>query len=297
MTRIAFVRDATTPGSYMPRADARISVEDRGFNLADGIYEVCEIRDGGLVDENRHLNRYERSLRALRIDAPMPRRALQLVLREVVRRNGVQNGILYVQVTRGAARRDHAFPDPGVVPTLVVFATSTHVATREAKADHGVTVTTLPDERWHRRDIKSISLLPNVLAKQTAREAGAYEAWLVDAAGYVTEGASTNAWIIDAQGTLITRPLSHDILPGVSREVILQAADQLNMPVEERAFTVAQACDAAEAFLSSSSAILLPVIRIDSHPIGEGLPGRLTHKLRAASRAISVVSGRQLPSI
>ncbi|MGD1933237.1 MAG: D-amino-acid transaminase [Candidatus Phaeomarinobacter sp.] len=274
-----------------------VSVEDRGFLFADGIYEVCEIRGGGLVDEKRHLDRYESSLASLQLARPMSLRSLQLVLRETIRRNQVRDGILYFQVTRGASRRDHAFPKRDVPATLVVFVTSIDVAAREKKAETGVTVITRPDQRWARRDIKTVSLLPNVLAKQTARDAGAYEAWLVDDAGAVTEGASTNAWIVSRNGTIVTRPLSHDILPGISRSIILDAARGLQMKVEERAFTVQEAKAAPEAFLSSSSAILLPVVGIDGTMIGEGKPGPVTLRLRAFSRGISQVSGAHLPSI
>lgn len=295
MSRIAYVRDAGTPGTYTTRHSAAVSVEDRGFLFADGIYEVCELRDGCLVDESRHLDRYEKSLAALRITPPMSRRSLQLVLREVVRRNRVRDGIVYFQITRGAARRDHGFPTPSVAPTLTVFVAPVDVAAREARATQGIAVVTVADERWFRRDIKSVNLLPNVLAKQAAREAGAYEAWLVDADGYVTEGSSTNAWIITPAGTLVTRPLSQDILPGITRSVILETATQLGINVEERKFSVGEALSAAEAFLSSSSAILLPVIRIDENVINKGQPGPVAVRLRAASRANSRISDMQLP--
>ncbi|GAB5503124.1 D-amino-acid transaminase [Pyruvatibacter sp.] len=297
MSRIAFVKDARNPGSYVSRDRAGVSIEDRGFLFSDGIYEVCEVRDGGLVDEERHLDRYVSSLKALKLASPMPIRSLQLVLRETIRRNHVRNGVLYFQVTRGAARRDHAFPDPQVQPTLTVFVTPVNTAIRDARAAAGVEVTTLPDERWARRDIKSTSLLPNVLAKQAAREAGAYEAWLLDKAGFVTEGSSTNAWIVTNDGTLVTRPLSEDILPGISRSIILDAATSLQLEVEERAFTVSEAKTAAEAFLSSSSAVLFPVVGIDGVAVGDGQAGPVTLRLRAFSRAISQVSGAQLPSI
>ena len=295
MSRIAYVRDAGRPGTYTARRTAAISVEDRGFLFADGIYEVCELRGGYLVDETRHLDRYENSLAALRIEPPMPRRSLQLVLREVIRRNRVCDGIVYFQVTRGMARRDHGFPMPAVAPTLTVFVSPVDVAAREARAADGVAVITVADERWRRRDIKSVSLLPNILAKQAAREAQAYEAWLVDARGVVTEGASTNAWIINHDGTLITHPLGPDILPGVTRSVILETAAELEIKIEERPFSVEEAKSAAEAFLSSSSAILLPVIRIDGDAVNSGRPGPLSAQLRAASRANSEVSDMQLP--
>lgn len=297
MSRIAFVKDARNPGSYVRRDRAGVSIEDRGFLFSDGIYEVCEVRDGGLVDEQRHLDRYVASLNALSLASPMPIRSLQLVLRETIRRNHVRNGVLYFQVTRGAARRDHAFPDPPVQATLTVFVTPVNTTVRDARAAAGVEVKTLPDDRWTRRDIKSTSLLPNVLAKQAARDAGAYEAWLVDKAGFITEGSSTNAWIVTDTGTIVTRPLSEDILPGISRSIVLDAAASLQIPVEERVFTVAEAKAAAEAFLSSSSAVLFPVVGIDGVAVGGGKAGPVTLRLRAFSRAISQVSGAQLPSI
>ena len=297
MNRIAFVKDAGNPGSYVPRDRAVVSIEDRGFLFSDGIYEVCEVRDGGLVDEERHLDRYIASLNALSLQPPMSIRSLQLVLRETIRRNHVRDGVLYFQVTRGAARRDHPFPEPPVPPTLTVFVTPVNTAVRDARAAAGVEVKTLPDERWARRNIKTTSLLPNVLAKQAAREAGAYEAWLVDKDGFITEGSSTNAWIVTNEGTVVTRPLSKDILPGISRSIILDAAGSLKLKVEERAFTAAEAKAAAEAFLSSSSAILFPVVDIDGVAIGSGKAGPVTLRLRASSCAISQVSGAQLPSI
>lgn len=297
MSRIAFVKDAHNPGSYVPRSAAGVSIEDRGFLFADGIYEVCEVRDGGLVDEERHLDRYVSSLTALRLSPPMPIRSLQLVLRETIRRNKVRNGVLYFQVTRGVAKRDHAFPDASVPPTLTVFVTPVNEVVRDARAATGVEVISLPDERWARRDIKSTSLLPNILAKQVARDAGAYEAWMVDKEGLVTEGASTNAWIVTVEGTVVTRPLSHDILPGISRSIILDAAASLQLAVEERAFSITEAQAADEAFLSSSSTILFPVVGIDGQPLGNGKPGPVTLRLRAFSRGISQVSREQLPSI
>lgn len=297
MSRIAFVKDARNPGSYVRRDRAGVSIEDRGFLFSDSIYEVCEVRDGGLVDEQRHLDRYVASLNALSLASPMPIRSLQLVLRETIRRNHVRNGVLYFQVTRGAARRDHAFPDPPVQATLTVFVTPVNTTVRDARAAAGVEVKTLPDDRWTRRDIKSTSLLPNVLAKQAARDAGAYEAWLVDKAGFITEGSSTNAWIVTDTGTIVTRPLSEDILPGISRSIVIDAAASLQIPVEERVFTVAEAKAAAEAFLSSSSAVLFPVVGIDGVAVGGGEAGPVTLRLRAFSRAISQVSGAQLPSI
>lgn len=291
MSRIAYVN-----GRYVPRRDAAVPAEDRGFLFGDGVYEVCELRDGALVDEERHLDRFENSLAAIRMAAPMPRRALQAMLRELVRRNRVREGMVYWQATRGAARRDHAFPPAGTRLGLVAFVTAMGPA-RRATARAGVAVAIMPDIRWGRCDIKSLNLLPNILAKQAARDAGAYEAWLVDPAGFITEGASTTAWIVTSEGHIVTRPLGPEILPGVTRAVILEAARTLGMPVSERAFTVAEARAAVEAFLSASSALIVPVVRIDGQQVGNGAPGPVTGRLRDAARTTSVLSGRHLPNL
>jgi len=275
VSRIAYVN-----GRYLARALACVSVEDRGFQFADGAYEVCEIKGGRLIDERRHMARLERSLRELRIARPMSAAALAIVLRETVRRNRVNDGIVYLQVTRGSARRDFPFPPAGTRPTLVVTARSTDRARLEQQASEGVAVVTMPDIRWGRVDIKSVALLPNVLAKQAAREAGAREAWLVDAQGRVTEGASSNAWIVSRDGKLITRELGNDILPGVTRAVVIDAIRALGLAFEERAFTVAEAHAAREAFLTSASQTVLPVVRIDGRAIGDGAPGPIAAALR-----------------
>jgi D-alanine transaminase len=275
MSRIAYVN-----GRYLPAAHAGISVEDRGFQFADGVYEVCEVKGGRLVDERRHMTRLERSLRELRIAPPMPPAALSVVLHETVRRNRVRDGIVYLQVTRGAARRDFPFPPPGTRPSVVALARGNDVARLTQLAAEGVDVVTVPDIRWGRVDIKSVALLPNVLAKQAAREQGAREAWLVDAAGYVTEGASSNAWIVSREGTVITHPLGQDILPGITRSVVLEAVRAQGLPFEERAFTVEEAYAAREAFITSASQIVLPVVRIDGRPVGNSAPGLIAGQLR-----------------
>jgi D-alanine transaminase len=275
MSRIAYVN-----GRYLPRARAMVSVEDRGFQFADGVYEVCEVRARRLVDERRHMARLDRSLSELRIARPMAPAALSVVLHETVRRNRVRDGIVYVQITRGAARRDFPFPGGATPPTMVVTARSNDLARLEQLAAEGVAVVTVPDIRWGRVDIKSVALLPNVLAKQAARDAGAREAWLVDSAGRVTEGASSNAWIVAGDGTLITHPLGPDILPGITRSVVIDAVKAQGLAFEERAFTVAEAYAAREAFITSASQIVLPVVRIDGRPIGNGAPGLIAVGLR-----------------
>lgn len=285
MSRIAYVN-----GRYLRHAEAAVHIEDRGYQFSDGVYEVCGVRDGMLVDEDYHLERLVRSLGELRIAMPMALPALRHVLREVVGRNGISFGLIYLQVTRGVARRDHPFPNPPVRPALVVTAKRIDPKRIAAAVEKGVGVITMPDQRWARRDIKSVSLLANILAKQAAREAGAYEAWLVDRDGFVTEGSSTNAWIIDSEGRVITRPLSADILPGVTRRVLLEAAAREGIEVIERAFTVEEARSAREAFISASTAIITPVVRIDEVAIGNGAPGSLTMRLRAAYEGVAQIS-------
>lgn len=276
MSRIAYVN-----GRYLRHAEASVHIEDRGYQFADGIYEVCGVRGGKLMDERLHLERLQRSLRELRMDMPVSLSALKIILREVVRRNRISNGMVYFQVTRGVAPRDHPFPADAQA-SLVVTAKRLNEARVAASVAKGVEVMTMPDQRWARRDVKSVALLPNILAKQTAREAGAYEAWLVDAEGFVTEGASTNAWIVDREGRLITRPEGPDILSGVTRCVLLQAARAEGIEVVERPFTPDEAKSAREAFISASSAIIIPVVRIDGHPIGNAAPGSTTLRLREA---------------
>jgi D-alanine transaminase len=275
MSRIAYVN-----GRYLPRAQATISIEDRGYQFADGVYEVCEVQGGQLVDERRHMARLERSMRELSMMPPMSLAALGVVLRETVRRNRVQNGIVYLQVTRGVARRDFPFPPQGTRPSLVVTARSNDPVRLEQTAAEGIAVVTVPDIRWKRVDIKSVSLLPNVLAKQAAHDQGAREAWLVDGQGRITEGASSNAWIVSREGKLITHPLGRDILPGITRSVVIEAIKAQGLAFEERAFTVEEAYAAREAFVTSASQLVQPVVRIDGRPVGNGAPGLIATALR-----------------
>jgi D-alanine transaminase len=275
MSRIAYVN-----GRYLPHAQAKVAIEDRGFQFADGVYEVCEVRGGRLVDERRHMARLDRSLSELRIARPMSAAALAIVLRETIKRNRVHDGIVYVQITRGAARRDFPFPPADTPPTVVVTARSNDLARLEQLAADGIAVVTVPDIRWQRVDIKSVALLPNVLAKQAARDQGAREAWLVDGHNRVTEGASSNAWIVSRYGTLITHPLGRDILPGITRSVVIDAVKGQGLAFEERAFTVEEAYAAREAFVTSASQIVMPVVSIDGRPVGNGAPGLVAASLR-----------------
>jgi D-alanine transaminase len=275
VSRIAYVN-----GRYRPHRDASVHVEDRGYQFADGVYEVCEVRGGRLVDERRHLARLQRSLSELRMALPMTMSALSVILHETVQRNRVRDGIVYLQITRGVARRDHAFPPPGTKPAVVVTARALDRERSERAAVDGIAVVTLPDQRWKRVDIKSISLLPNVLAKQAAREQGAREAWLIDENGFVTEGASSNAWIVTRTGSLVTRPLDNGILHGISRAVVLAAAAAEGLRLEERPFKIEEALAAREAFVTAASQIVMPVVRIDGRPIGAGKPGPVAVALR-----------------
>ena len=285
MSRIAYVN-----GRYLRRAEASVNIEDRGYQFADGVYEVCEVRGGRLVDERRHMERLQRSLKELRIALPMSLAALDAILRETVRRNRVVDGIVYLQITRGVARRDHPFPPVPVAPAVVVTASRLDVQKMEAMAAEGVAVITLPDNRWDRVDIKSISLLPNVLAKQTAREQGAREAWFVDKAGFVTEGSSSNAWIVTRDGKVVTRQADHAILKGITRAVVLEAMQAQGLELEERPFTVEEAHQAREAFLTSASQLVLPVVRIDGKPVGNGAPGLIASALRRDFHRFAEVS-------
>jgi D-alanine transaminase len=273
MARYAYVN-----GRYVSHAAAQVHIEDRGYQFADGVYEVIFIHDGRLVDEGPHLDRLDYSLRALQIPWPMARPALQMVLRELIGRNGVATGTVYLQVTRGVAPRDHKFPT--VATPSFVATTKRSKPTPASVLAAGVSVITRPDIRWRRCDIKSVSLLPNVLGKQAAAEAGAFETWLVDDAGGVTEGTSTNAWIVTRDGRLVTRDLSATILAGITRLALLQLVRSQGISFEERPFSVAEAKAAAEAFLTSTTSLVLPVTRIDGQAIGDGKPGRLTTTLR-----------------
>lgn len=275
MSRIAYVN-----GRYLRRAEASVNIEDRGYQFGDGVYEVCEVRGGRLVDQRRHMERLQRSLKELRIALPMSLPALSAVLHETVRRNRVIDGIVYLQVTRGVAKRDHPFPAIPVPPAVVVTANRVDFAKLDAMADEGVAVITLADNRWDRVDIKSIGLLPNVLAKQAAREQGAREAWFVDHDGLVTEGSSSNAWIVTRDGKIVTRQADQAILKGITRSVVLEQMRAQGLELEERPFSVAEACEAREAFLTSASQLVMPVVRIDGKPIGNGAPGLIATALR-----------------
>jgi len=274
--RIAYVN-----GRYLPQARAMVHIEDRGYQFGDGVYEVCEIKGGALIDEARHIERLRRSLKELSIGAPLAPGALALVMREIIARNKISDGYLYLQVTRGVAPRDHCFPIPSVRPSLVMTARAIDPAKGATLAAKGIAVVSMPDIRWKRPDIKTIGLLPNVLARQAAKEQGAYEAWLIDAEGMVTEGSASNAWIVSQDGVIITRHIDNAILRGVTRTTLLEliAADGLRL--EERSFSLAEAKAAREAFITGATTLVMPVVCIDGEPVGDGRPGPLAHRLRA----------------
>lgn len=275
MSRVAYVN-----GQYHPHGQATIHVEDRGFQFADGVYEVWSIFDGRMADFDGHMTRLHRSLNELRIDIPMSREALTRVLHETIRRNRVTNGIVYLQVTRGTARRDHPFPAEGTPPSVIVTSRSISASKAEAQAKKGVAVLTQPDIRWGRCDIKTVGLLANVLAKQAAREAGAYEAWMVDEMGLVTEGSSTNAWIVDEHGRLRTRDTQANILKGITRTALMALIAEEKLELDERPFSVDEAKRAKEAFFTAAGAFVMPAVSIDGTTIGDGKPGPIATRLR-----------------
>lgn len=283
MARIAYVN-----GRYLPYAQAAVHIEDRGFQFADGVYEVCEVYCGQLIDLPRHLERLNRSLGELEIARPRSHAALALVMREVVRRNLVQNGLVYLQVTRGAAPRDFPFPDPyEITPTIVCLARSLSRAAQEAQAARGIAVKTMPDLRWARCDIKTVMLLPACMAKTAAHREGAREAWLVDREGFVTEGSSSNAWIVDGERRLITRRTDTSILAGVTRATLMDVIEREGLEVVVRPFRPAEAAVAAEAFITSASNTVMPVVEIDGQRIGNGRPGPITMRLRAVFHEVA----------
>jgi D-alanine transaminase len=272
MPRIVFLN-----GSFLPYEEATIPVMDRGFLFADGIYEVSAVLNGSLVDHEAHLARLDRSLREIRIPNPYGAAEWERLCRELVRRNGLAEGLVYMQVTRGVAERDFAFPHEAA-PTVVMFTQQKNIS-RSPQAETGVAVVTVPDLRWKRRDIKSVSLLPQVLAKQAAVEAGVAEAWMVED-GFVTEGSSSTAFIVTKDPYIVTRPLSNAILPGITRRSVMRLAAEQGLAVDERLFTVEEAHEAAEAFLTSASMLVMPVVAIDGRPVGAGKPGPMSRRLR-----------------
>ena len=264
-------------GQFVSESDARISIFDRGFLFGDGVYEVSAVLDGGLVDNTAHLARLERSLGELGMDSPATLEDIERAQKELVARNDLDEGIVYLQITRGPADRDFAYPaEPK--PTLVMF-TQKKALVDNALAERGIAIFTVPEQRWRRRDIKTVGLLAASMAKQAALDAGADDAWMVED-GFVTEGSSNNAWIATGDGVVVTRNLGSEILHGITRAVVLQLARERQIAIEERAFTVEEAKSAAEAFITSASTFVLPVVGIDGETVGDGTPGPITRRLR-----------------
>lgn len=274
MPRIAYV-----DGQFVRHGDATVHVEDRGLQFGDAVYEVWAVRNGILFDSEGHLARLARSLAALQIKAPRADQSLMIVVRELMTRNKLKDGLVYLQISRGVARRDHPFPAHSR-PSIILTARPMNMAQADARAAKGIQVQTRPDNRWGRVDIKTVNLLPNVLAKQAALEAGFQDAWFIDGSGMVTEGTAQNAWIVDSTGTLRTRPATHAILRGITRDTIIKTAQALGFAFEEKAFSRDEALQAREAFITSATSFVTPVIGIDGEKIGEGAPGPIARKLR-----------------
>jgi D-alanine transaminase len=285
VTRIVYVN-----GRYLPYANAAVHVEDRGFQFADSVYEVCEVRDGRLVDEPRHMARLTRSLAALKIEAPMSAAALAHVMRETIRRNRVSHGLVYLQVTRGKGPREFAFPASEVPRTVVCLARPLPRASQVAAVETGIAVKTMPDIRWRRSEIKTVMLLPAVLAKEAAKSEGAREAWFVDEDGFVTEGASSNAWIVTRGGVVITRQIDPAILAGVTRATLIDVLKEENLGFQERPFRIEEALQAREAFITSATNTVMPVVRIDGRAVGDGKPGPISRRLRSKFHQFADIS-------
>ncbi|MGC6475443.1 MAG: D-amino-acid transaminase [Parvibaculales bacterium] len=288
MAQIAYI-----DGHYLPLSHAGVNVEDRGYQFSDGVYEVFALRHGKLVDEEAHLDRLEKSLYELNIVSVMSRPALKLVIRETIRKNNLAHahgfGVVYLQITRGVAPRNHIYPD-NMRPILVITVRSQNPRDIEKIRENGIEVISHPDLRWARCDIKSISLLPNILARQQAKKAQAQEAWLVDEQGFVTEGAATNAWIVTQQDVLLTRQAEDNILPGITRAVLMDTLSELGLSIETRAFTIEEAQQAKEAFSTASTMTIFPVVRIDGKPVQNGKPGALSLQLFDAYQKKSIKS-------
>jgi len=272
MSRIVYVN-----GAYLPEEEARISVFDRGFLFADGVYEVSSVLRGKLVDNQGHLARLHRSLGELDMAQPASDAEIEGIQKALIEKNGIVEGLVYLQVTRGAADRDFAYPE-GARPSLVMFTQQKNVVANP-QADKGISVIAVDDIRWKRRDIKSVGLLAPCMAKMQAKAAGADDAWMVED-GYVTEGSSNNTFIVNAEGTLVTRQLGNEILAGITRAAVLRLAEEQTLKLEQRRFTVEEAVNAREAFITSATTFVMPVVSIDGKPVGDGRPGEVTQRLR-----------------
>lgn len=272
MSRIVYVN-----GEYLPEEEAKVSVFDRGFLFADGVYEVTSVLNGKLVDFDGHAKRLERSLNELEMDSPVTMDELLEIHRELVARNDLEEGGVYLQITRGAADRDFVYPE-GAKPTLVLFTLTMNIS-GSPKAETGMKVISIEDQRWGRRDIKTVQLLYPSMGKMMAKKAGSDDAWMVED-GVVTEGTSNNAYIATKDGKIVTRQLSNAILHGITRAAVLRMAREAQMVVEERPFTIEEAQDAAEAFITSATTFVTPVVEIDGVALGDGMPGPIAKRLR-----------------
>lgn len=275
MPRLAYVN-----GHYRPLSRAQISIQDRGFQFADSVYEVIGARFGIFLDYDLHMDRLNRSLASIALALPVTRRVFDHLLRETMRRNQLKDGLVYIQISRGAAPRDHAFPGPDTAPTLVIIAKPYDWSAADRRSSRGIAVVTSPDLRWKRCDIKATALLANVLAKEDAHQRGAGEVWFLDDAGMVTEGASSNAWIVDRAGTAITHPLNSEILDGITRHRFMALIREAGIRVEEKKFSLAEALSAREAFTTSATNIGTAVLTLNGQIIGNGEPGALSTQIR-----------------
>lgn len=285
-------RFAYANGRYVPHRDAQVHIEDRGFQFADGIYEVIACIGGTLADERGHLDRLARSLKELGMGLPVSRKTLRMIIRELLRRNRLENAAVYIQVTRGVYRREFPFPPAGVKQSLVIT-TRPYRFAGNPKIRTGIKVASVSDLRWKRRDIKTTALIAQVLAKQQALEKGAFEAWMIDDYGYVTEGASSNAWIVTKDGNIQTRAATHDILRGVTRSALEKVCADMNLKLIEKSFTLTEAQRAAECFVTAATTLVMPVVEIDGRKIGDGKPGPVVQELYEAYLAY-VARGRQV---
>lgn len=289
MAKVVYVN-----GTYRRYSDALVHAEDRGFQFGDAIYEVCEVRDRAVVDEDRHMARLERSLSELGIEAPMSIRAWQAVIQETIRRNRVKNGIVYLQVSRGAGPRNFLFDGVETPPTVICLARPQKREKQEAAAEKGIAVQSMPDIRWGRCDIKTVMLLPASLAKEKAQASGAQEAWFIGPDGLVREGGSSNAWIISKDNELITPKATNEILRGITRTTLIDLIEREGLTLVERGFSIEEAQNAREAFITSATNLVMPVVEIDGRPVGNGHPGSTSVQLRASFH--EVAQKRQLPS-
>ena len=272
MSRIVYVN-----GEYLDEADAKVSVFDRGFLFADAVYEVSSVVAGKLIDNQGHLQRLSRSLGELNISAPASNEEITAIQRSLIEKNNLDQGLVYLQVTRGAADRDFTYPKDAK-PSLVMFIQEKNLLQSPA-AEKGISVITTPDIRWQRRDIKTVALLASCMAKMEAKKAGADDAWFVEN-GFITEGSSSNAYIVTKDGKIVTRHLGRQILAGITRKAVMKLAEQQQLVIEERPFSVDEALHAAEAFITSATTFVTPVISINGEKIGEGQPGPIARILR-----------------